>query len=90
MLLSHIFVVYFVALFWVFLGIECATVYASRAQNMQVVSRATILGFLITITLLICVSLLSLGVVPQVELAGMKTHQWRKFLNLQLALGEAY
>ncbi|RQW29300.1 amino acid permease [Rhodobacteraceae bacterium CH30] len=57
---------------WVFLGIECATVYASRAKNMAVVSRATILGFLITILLLICVSVLSLGVVSQPELAQMK------------------
>ncbi|PSV49115.1 basic amino acid/polyamine antiporter [Photobacterium indicum] len=66
---------------WVFLGIECATVYASRAQNMQVVSQATILGFLITITLLICVSLLSLGVVPQAELAGMKNPSMAQVLE---------
>ncbi|NDV11267.1 basic amino acid/polyamine antiporter [Crenobacter caeni] len=57
---------------WVFLGIECATVYASRARDMATVSRATILGFLITVLLLICVSVLSLGVVPQAELAQMK------------------
>ncbi|MGF1717969.1 basic amino acid/polyamine antiporter [Photobacterium chitinilyticum] len=66
---------------WVFLGIECATVYASRAKNMEVVSRATILGFLITITLLICVSLLSLGVVPQAELAGMKNPSMAQVLE---------
>ncbi len=57
---------------WVFLGIECATVYASRARNMKVVSQATLLGFFITISLLVCVSVLSLGVVPQAELATMR------------------
>ena len=57
---------------WVFLGIECATVYAGRARDMATVSRATLLGFLITTVLLVCVSLLSLGVVPQPELAAFK------------------
>lgn len=57
---------------WVFLGIECATVYASRAKNMQVVSRATILGFMTSFVLLCSVSLLSLGVVPQATLAAMR------------------
>ena len=57
---------------WVFLGIECATVFGNRAKSMKIVSRATLFGFLITIALLICVSLLSLGIVPQAELAGMR------------------
>ncbi len=57
---------------WVFLGIESATVYASRARNMVDVSRATFLGFIITMLLLVCVSVLSLGIVPQHELAAMK------------------
>ena len=57
---------------WVFLGIECATVYAGRARDMVSVSRATILGFVVTTALLVCVSVLSLGVVPQEELARMK------------------
>lgn len=57
---------------WVFLGIECATVYASRAKDMKTVSIATILGFFITMLLLVCVSVLSLGVLPQAELATMK------------------
>lgn len=57
---------------WVFLGIESATVYASRAKDMITVSRATLLGFLITMALLVCVSVLSLGIVPQAELAQMK------------------
>ncbi|WP_392563181.1 basic amino acid/polyamine antiporter [Orbus sturtevantii] len=57
---------------WVYLGIESATVYASRAKNMISISRATFFGFLITSILLVCVSVLSLGIVPQEELAMMK------------------
>ena len=57
---------------WVFLGIECATVYATRARSLVYVSRATMLGFTITMLLLVCVSVLSLGVVPQEQLAAMK------------------
>jgi arginine:ornithine antiporter/lysine permease len=57
---------------WVFLGIESATVYASRARHMQDVSRATLLGFIITMVLLVAVSVLSLGIMPQAELAALK------------------
>ena len=57
---------------WVFLGIESATVYATRAKSASVVSRATLYGFFITVVLMACVSILSLGMVPQHELAAMK------------------
>lgn len=57
---------------WVYLGIESATVYASRAKGIISISRATFFGFLLTSILLICVSVLSLGIVPQAELAAMK------------------
>lgn len=57
---------------WVYLGIESATVYAARAKNILTISRATFFGFAITSLLLVCVSVLSLGIVPQEELATMK------------------
>lgn len=57
---------------WVYLGIESATVYAARAKNIISISRATFFGFAITSLLLVCVSVLSLGIVPQQELAAMK------------------
>jgi arginine:ornithine antiporter / lysine permease len=57
---------------WVYLGIESATVYATRAKNIISISRATFFGFAITSLLLVCVSVLSLGIVPQQELAQMK------------------
>jgi arginine:ornithine antiporter/lysine permease len=57
---------------WVFLGIESAAMYASSANSMQDVSRATLLGFAITVALLVCVSVLSLGILPQEELAKLQ------------------
>ena len=57
---------------WVFIGIEGASVYSARAQHREDVGRATVLGFLICLVLLMAVSLLSLGIQTQAELAGLK------------------
>ncbi len=57
---------------WVFIGIEGASVYSARAKLRQDVGRATVIGFLICLGLLMAVSLLSLGVLTQPELAGLK------------------
>lgn len=57
---------------WVFIGIEGASVYSARAQRREDVGRATVIGFLICLLLLMAVSLLSLGVFNQPTLAGLK------------------
>jgi arginine:ornithine antiporter / lysine permease len=57
---------------WVFIGIEGASVYSARAKNREDVGRATMLGFLICLVLLMSVSLLSLGIYTQPELAALK------------------
>lgn len=57
---------------WVYIGIEGATVYSTRAQNKSDVGRATIVGFLLTSVLLVAVSVLSLGIMSQPELAALK------------------
>ena len=57
---------------WVFIGIEGASVYSARAINRADVGRATVSGFLICLALLSAVSLLSLGVMSQPELAQLK------------------
>lgn len=72
---------------WVFIGIEGASVYASRAAKQSDVGKATVIGFLITIGLLIAVSLLSMGIMSQgdlVKLEGVSTGD-----VLQRALGGA-
>ena len=58
---------------WVFIGIEGANVYSARAKKRENIGRATIVGFLICLFLLMAVSLLSLGVLDQSTLAGLKT-----------------
>lgn len=57
---------------WVFIGIEGANVFSARAAERANVGRATVIGFVITLLLLISVSLLSLGVLQQPELAALK------------------
>lgn len=57
---------------WVFIGIEGASVYSARAKKREDVGRATIIGFLICLLLLMSVSLLSLGIFNQPTLAGLK------------------
>ncbi len=57
---------------WVFIGIEGASVYSARARRRSDVGRATVVGFLICLLLMMAVSLLSLGIFTQPELAGLK------------------
>jgi arginine:ornithine antiporter/lysine permease len=57
---------------WVFIGIEGASVYSGRAARRADVGRATVVGFLVCLALLMGVSLLSLGIFTQPELAALK------------------
>lgn len=57
---------------WVFIGIEGASVFSARALRREDIGRATVTGFVVVLLLLMAVSLLSLGIVAQPELAGMK------------------
>lgn len=57
---------------WVFIGIEGASVYSARAADRADVGRATLIGFGIVLALLMAVSLLSLGILGQADLAGLK------------------
>jgi arginine:ornithine antiporter / lysine permease len=57
---------------WVFIGIEGASVYSGRAARRSDVGIATMAGFLICLTLYALVSLLSLGIISQAELASLK------------------
>jgi arginine:ornithine antiporter/lysine permease len=57
---------------WVCVGVEGASVYSARAARRTDVARATVLGFAFTLALMVAVSLLSLGVMAQPELAALK------------------
>lgn len=56
---------------WVFIGIEGASVGSGRAKKRSDIGKATILGFVTVLLLYLLVSLLSLGVMTQPELAGL-------------------
>jgi arginine:ornithine antiporter/lysine permease len=56
---------------FVFLGIEGASVYSRLARNREDVGRATLIGFLAVLTMLILVSVLPYGILPRVQLASL-------------------
>ena len=56
---------------FVFLGIEGASVYSRFARKREDVGRATVIGFLSVLAVLMLVTLTSYGVLPQSELAGV-------------------
>lgn len=57
---------------WVFIGIEGANVFSSRAKNRADVGKATMLSFIIVFLVLFVVSILPFGILPQAELASLK------------------
>ena len=56
---------------WVFIGIEGAAVYSKRAARRRDVGRATVMGFLAVLALLLLVNFLSYGLMEQARLAGL-------------------
>ena len=57
---------------WVFIGIEGAAVYSQRAKTRKDVGRATVLGFVGVLALLLLVNFLSYGLMEQSKLAGLE------------------
>lgn len=57
---------------WVFIGVEGASVVSGRATHRRDIGFATLVGFLVCLALYAGVSLLSLGILSQGELAGLK------------------
>jgi len=56
---------------WVFIGIEGASVESGRAERRRDIGRATVIGFLIALVVYMAISLLSMGIMSQSELAGL-------------------
>jgi arginine:ornithine antiporter/lysine permease len=57
---------------WVFIGIEGASVISARAERRSDIGVATIIGFVAALAIYSLVSLLSLGILTQPELAALK------------------
>jgi len=58
---------------FVFVGIEGASVYSRYARRRADVGLATVLGFLVVLTLLVLVTMLSYGVLPRAQLGALPT-----------------
>ncbi|WP_083603042.1 basic amino acid/polyamine antiporter [Bowdeniella nasicola] len=56
---------------WVFIGIEGASIYSARAKHRRDVGKATVVGFILVLVLLMLVNLLSHGVLQQAQISGM-------------------
>lgn len=57
---------------WVFVGIEGASIFSARAERRSDVGRATVIGFVTVLLVLVFVNVLSLGVMTQPELAKLQ------------------
>ncbi len=57
---------------WVFIGVEGAVVLSGRAKNRSDVGKATVIGLLGTLIIYIFITLLSLGIMQQADVAGLK------------------
>lgn len=57
---------------WVFIGIEGASIFSSRAEKRSDVGKATVIGFIIVLLILVLVNVLSLGIMTQPELAKLQ------------------
>lgn len=58
---------------FVFVGIEGASVYSRLARRPDDVGFATVVGFLVVLALLVAVTMLSYGILPQAQLAQLPT-----------------
>lgn len=58
---------------WVFIGIEGAVVFSGRARTQRDVGIATVVGLIGTLAIYVLISVLSLGVMNQVDLAQQET-----------------
>jgi arginine:ornithine antiporter / lysine permease len=67
---------------WVFIGVEGASVYSKQARTRHDVGRATIIGFLTVLALLVSVSTLSYGVLTQEELAALPDNSMASVLEV--------
>ena len=56
----------------VFIGIEGASIFSARAEKRSDVGKATVIGFIGVLLLLVLVNILSQGILAQAELAGLK------------------
>ncbi|MFX1766525.1 arginine-ornithine antiporter [Paraburkholderia sp. A1RI-2L] len=57
---------------WVFIGIEGASIFSARAERRTDVGKATVVGFVGVLLVLVLVNILSLGIMTQPQLAALQ------------------
>lgn len=57
---------------WVFIGVEGASIYSQRAARRSDVGKATVMGFVAVLALLLLVNVLAYGAMPQSEIAALE------------------
>ncbi|REE21486.1 arginine:ornithine antiporter (APA family) [Paraburkholderia sp. BL27I4N3] len=57
---------------WVFIGIEGASIFSARAEKRTDVGKATVIGFIGVLLVLVLVNMLSLGIMRRPELAALQ------------------
>ncbi|GAB2923410.1 arginine-ornithine antiporter [Paraburkholderia jirisanensis] len=57
---------------WVFVGIEGASIFSARAERRSDVGKATVIGFVTVLLVLVLVNVLSLGIMTQPQLAALQ------------------
>ncbi|GAM72629.1 arginine/ornithine antiporter arcD [Vibrio sp. JCM 19236] len=75
---------------WCFVGIEGAVVLSGRARKKSDVGKATLIGFLVAITMYTLISVLSFGILPQSELAQLSNPSAASLLEAAIGLMVAY
>ncbi len=58
---------------WCFIGIESAVALSGRAKNKKDISKATFIGFIISLALCMIISIIPFGVLTQAELSQIST-----------------
>lgn len=58
---------------WVFIGIEGAVVFSSRAQNKKDIGKASVLALLTMVAIYVLITSVSLGVMSRAEIIALKT-----------------
>ena len=66
---------------WAFIGVEGASVYSKQARTRRDVGRATVIGFVTVLALLVTVATLSYGVLSQEELAALPDNSMASVLE---------
>ncbi|CAB3804708.1 Arginine/ornithine antiporter [Paraburkholderia caffeinitolerans] len=57
---------------WVFIGVEGASIFSARAERRTNVGKATVIGFVGVLLVLVLVNILSLGIMTQPQLASLQ------------------